>query len=139
MGFWKEAFKERIAIRVLAGGHIFTEKQVPVPIQSVSVMKGDEKGAIISQIPFGEKKTFSFERITWERSGERSAGKAAAGAIAGTIIAGPVGTIAGAAFGGKKKDTSTAYLYLRDQNDVTHEVHIECSKQQYTKLAALPF
>ncbi|MEH6948302.1 hypothetical protein V7068_14775 [Bacillus sp. JJ634] len=65
--------------------------------------------------------------------------KAEAGAILGTVVAGPLGTIAGAAIGGKKKDTSTAYIYLIDDDSVEHEVHVQCTKEQYTQISRIAY
>ncbi|PJN92038.1 hypothetical protein, partial [Bacillus sp. mrc49] len=87
---------------------------------------------------FGQKH-FTFSRISWEPSGSRSVGKAAGGAILGTVVAGPLGTIAGAALGAKKKDNSTAYLYLVDEEGVNHEVHIKCTQDQYRQISNIAY
>jgi outer membrane lipoprotein SlyB len=85
------------------------------------------------------KKKWTLAGIDWEESHTRSAGKAAAGAIVGKMVAGTVGGIAGAAIGGKKKDTSKAYLHLRvrDQEGVEHTIHIKCDEKLYRQLSAL--
>lgn len=143
MGFLKNAFKDamkpRVDIKIIAGGHVLTDKELNVPIKNATLFKGEEKGTVVSQIPFGDKKPFTFKGISWEPASSRSAGKAAAGAIAGTLAAGPLGTIAGAAVGGKKKDESTAFLTLVDREGIEHEIHIECTKQQYSQIANLPY
>ncbi|MFL0475608.1 hypothetical protein ACH0CI_26870 [Priestia sp. 179-F W1.4 NHS] len=133
---WKEIFRSRIPIQILSGGHVLTDKQIPVPITSVSLVKGDNPGEVITEVPFADKKRWHLVNIEWEESSTRSAGKAAAGAIAGTVIAGPIGTIAGAAMGGKKKDTSKAFVYLVGEDNVEHALHIRCDQKQYTQIAS---
>ncbi|MCJ7991126.1 hypothetical protein MUB15_20625 [Priestia sp. OVS21] len=100
---WKELFRSRVPIQILSGGHVLTDKQIPAPITSASIVKGDNPGEVITEVPFADKKRWYLVNIEWEESSTRSAGKAAAGAIAGTVVAGPLGGIAGAAMGGKKK------------------------------------
>lgn len=56
--------------------------------------------------------------IEWEHKEGRSAGKAAVGAVGGGILAGPLGAIAGAAFGGKKNEISTAVITFDDGNQL---------------------
>ncbi|MFL7944501.1 hypothetical protein ACKA0G_29030 [Priestia megaterium] len=133
---WKELFRSRIPIQILSGGHVLTDKQIPVPITSASIIKGDNPGEVITEVPFADKKRWHIVNIEWEESSTRSAGKAAAGAIAGTVIAGPIGTIAGAAMGGKKKDTSKAFVYLVGEDNVEHTLHIRCDQKQYTQIAS---
>ncbi|WP_370221977.1 hypothetical protein [Cytobacillus sp.] len=132
---WKDIFKVRIPITVLAGGQILTDKKLAVPIQSVNFSQGKNPGEIVANVPFAGEKVFNFTNIEWEESHSRSAGKAAAGAIIGSV-AGPVGTIAGAALGGKKKDTSKAFMYLVDQEGQEHRVHIKCDEKTYVQLAS---
>lgn len=139
MGFWKQVFRARVPVSVLSGGHVLTDNdQGKGMVNKISVMKGRESGEVEIATLFGQK-FFKFARISWEQHGSRSAGKAATGAILGTVVAGPLGTIAGAAIGGKKKDTSTAYLYLVDEEGVEHEVHIQCSKEQYTQISRISY
>ncbi|WP_176586314.1 hypothetical protein [Priestia megaterium] len=133
---WKELFRSRIPIQILSGGHVLTDKQIPVPITSASIIKGDNPGEVITEVPFADKKRWHIVNIEWEESSTRSAGKAAAGAIAGTVVAGPIGTIAGAAMGGKKKDTSKAFVYLVGEDNVEHALHIRCDQKQYTQIAS---
>lgn len=139
MGFLKEFFRPRVPVKVLAGGHVLTDvEEGKALVNRMAIMKGREPGEVEIATLFG-RKFFKFSRITWERSSERNIGKAAGGAIAGTLIAGPLGTIAGAAMGGKKKDTSTAYVYLIDESGTEHEVHIACNEDQYKQIARIPF
>ncbi|MGG0555262.1 hypothetical protein ABEY55_22030 [Priestia aryabhattai] len=133
---WKELFRSRVPIQILSGGHVLTDKQIPAPITSASIAKGDNPGEVFTYIPFGSKLTWKLTGIEWEESSTRSAGKAAAGAIAGTVVAGPIGTIAGAAIGGKKKDTSKAFVYLVGEDSVEHTLHIRCDQKQYIQIAS---
>jgi hypothetical protein len=133
---WKEIFRSRVPIQILSGGHVLTDKQIPVPITSASLVKGDNPGEVITEVPFADKKRWYLVNIEWEESSTRSAGKAAAGAIAGTVVAGPLGGIAGAAMGGKKKDISKAFVYLVGEDGVEHALHIRCDQKQYVQIAS---
>jgi hypothetical protein len=130
----KDLFKQRIPVYIMSGGQALTKGNGGV--QSVNILKGKEQGEIIAKVPFGEDYHFKFTDIKWEQSHERSAGKAAAGAIIGSV-AGTAGTIAGAAIGGKKKDTSKAYMYVTDSEENEHEWHIKCDEAMYRQLSAL--
>jgi len=132
---WKDFFKARIPVDVLSGGHILTDNPAAPQINKVAIMKGDESREVYANTLYGQK-PFTFIRIEWDESHTRSGGKAAVGAIAGTMVAGPLGGIAGAAIGGKKKDTSKAFLYLQDQEGVEHAVHIKCDEKLYKQLSA---
>lgn len=136
MGF-KDLFKQQITITILSGGRILTDKQIRTTIQVANITKGKAPGEIIATVPFAGKKTFKLIAVNWEESHARSGGKAAAGAIAGTLIAGPLAGVAGAALGGKRKDTSKAYLHLIDQEGIEHQVHIQCDQRLYTQLSNL--
>lgn len=52
--------------------------------------------------------------VEWQHAEGRNVGKTAVGAIGGGILAGPLGLIAGAALGGKKRDISTAAINFED-------------------------
>jgi len=139
MGFWKQVFRPRVPVAVLAGGHALTDNvEGKGLVNRMSIMKGRKAGEVEIATLFGQKH-FTFARISWEPSGSRSVGKAAGGAILGTVIAGPLGTIAGAALGAKKKDNSTAYVYLIDEEGVEHEVHVQCTKDQYVQISRIAY
>jgi tryptophan synthase alpha subunit len=74
--------------------------------------------------------------IDWQESAQRSAGKAAAGAIIGSVIAPGIGTIAGAALGGRRKDTSTAVISVQTQ-DQAYSVYVRCNEAEFKDLTAL--
>jgi|GEM_PF-6892925 len=131
---FKDFFKERIPVEVLSGGHILTDNPAAPAVNKAAIMKGDEPGQVYANTMYGQK-PFTFNRIEWDESHARSGGKAAVGAIAGTMVAGPLGGIAGAAIGGKRKDTSKAFLYLQEQEGVEHKVHINCDEKLYKKLS----
>ncbi|MFB7302568.1 hypothetical protein [Heyndrickxia sporothermodurans] len=78
-------------------------------------------------------------RLEWDEKGKRSGGKAAAGAIIGGVVTAPifpVGAIAGAAIGGRKKDNSLAILTV-SENNVEFTIYFRCSQKEYQKLASL--
>jgi hypothetical protein len=134
-GFFKDAMKKRINLDILAGGNGLTEKVLPVPIKTAVMIQGDQRGEVVVQVPFASKTPFKVTGVEWEESATRSGGKAAVGAIAGTVIAGPLGTIAGAAIGGRKKDNSKAFVYLTN-SETGEEVtlHIRCDEKTYTEI-----
>lgn len=135
--FFKNAAKKRIVIEVIAGGHKLTDKKLTVPLKNALMVEGAEHGQVVMEIPFASKISFKLDRIEWEESATRSGGKAAIGAIVGSL-AGPVGTIAGAAIGGRKKDNSKAFVYLIDEKtgeEIT--IHIRCDEKTYTEISML--
>lgn len=137
-GFFKDAMKKRIPLDVLAGGNALTDKQLGTPIRNAVMIVGDQRGEVVIDVPFASKTPFKLDGIEWEESATRSAGKAAGGAILGTVVAGPLGTIAGAAVGGRKKDNSKAFVYLinpKTGEEVT--IHIRCDQKTYTEISSL--
>ena len=139
MNFWQDPEEPCVTVNVIAGGHIFTDiPRFKSLIDSVSITKGREPGEVETLTVVGCK-YFKFSRVSWNKSGERSLVKTAGGALAGTLLAGPFGAIAGGLIGAKKKDTSTAYLYLIDDNWIEHEVHIRCNMAEYQAISRIPF
>lgn len=140
MGFWKNALKRRINLDILSGGNDLnlTGKNMPTGIRNAVMIANEERGKVEIQIPFLSKDIWLLDGIEWEESATRSAGKAAGGAIIGSMVAGPLGTIAGAAVGGRKRDNSKAFVYLI--NPETNEeitLHIRCTEVQYREISAL--
>lgn len=138
MGFWKDAMKRRVSLDILAGGNDLnlTGKPMPAGIRSAVLIESDRRGEVVVQIPFLSKDTWRIDGIEWEESARRSGGKAAGGAIIGTFVAGPLGTIAGAAVGGRRRDNSKAFVYLI--NPETGEeigLHIRCTEKQYKEIS----
>lgn len=131
----KDLFKERITLEILAGGHVLPEKELPVAVTNAILSPGKTRGYVQISVPFGKKKEWKLTSVEWEESSARSGGKAAVGAIAGTVVAGPLAGIAGAAIGGRKKDTSKAFITIVDKDGYDHELHIKCDQQLYTKLS----
>lgn len=83
-------------------------------------------------------KNVYIREIKWNEKNERSGGKIAGGALVGTLIAGPLGTIAGAGMGSGKSDKSTAELHLLDINENREVIlFIQCKKDDYTKLTTM--
>jgi hypothetical protein len=131
----KDLFKQRIPVYIMSGAQVITKGNGGV--QSANILKGSKQGEIVAKVPLGGGDyTFQFTKIEWEQSHERSAGKAAAGAIIGSV-AGTAGSIAGAAIGGRKQDTSTALMYVTDQEGAEHCWHIKCDQNTYIQLSAL--
>lgn len=68
---------------------------------------------------------------------KRSAGKAVAGAVIGGLLTGGIGALAGAAFGGRRRQDNTAVLTI-DQDGVELSLLFgECNGDRYAKLASL--
>lgn len=72
--------------------------------------------------------------IDWQESAKRSAGKAAAGAIVGGVLTGGVGLVAGAAIGGRRKDTSTAVVDV-EVDGQAYSVYVRCSQDEFKDLS----
>lgn len=137
-GFFKDAMKKRIPLDILAGGNELTDKQLKVPVTKAVLIEGDQRGQVVVEVPFASKTPFVLDGIEWEESARRSGGKAAVGAVAGTLVAGPLGTIAGAAIGGRRRDNSKAFVYLINPETNTEvAIHIRCDQKAYTEISAL--
>lgn len=130
MGFFKDIFsakefaRTRINVEVLAGH--------PDNARYVNICSGDNPGEVWVEVAPHVKRVYVPDGIEWEESAKRSGGKAAGGAIVGTLAAGPLGGIAGAAVGGRRRDNSKAYVYLIDPEtgeEVT--LHIRCDQAKY--------
>ncbi|CAM4109421.1 hypothetical protein [Mesobacillus thioparans] len=135
----KQASRKKVDVEILFGGHIVLDKKIPNKIKKATLIEGDNPGEIIVKSLYGQK-PFVFDGIDWAESSTRNGGKAAVGAIAGTLVAGPLGTIAGAALGGKKKDTSKALIFLYEldkEQSKPHELHIVCNEDKYREIANL--
>lgn len=89
--------------------------------KKVTIQKGRKAkpGELTFNIPLKLFETYEVENIDWEEKGQRSAGKAAVGGVAGGLLAGPIGLIAGAAVGGRRKDTSTAVITVKNVGKLT--------------------
>jgi hypothetical protein len=139
MGFFKDAMRRKVTLEILSGGNELnlTGKKMSAGIRSAVLIETDQRGEVVVQIPFLSKDTWRIDGIEWEESARRSGGKAAGGAILGTVVAGPLGTIAGAAVGGRRRDNSKAFVYLI--NPETGEevaLHIRCNEKQYKEISA---
>jgi hypothetical protein len=60
-GKLKEIFKERINIEILSGGHVLTDKSMPV--RFINIVKGEQPGEIITEVPFADKKKWILASI----------------------------------------------------------------------------
>ncbi len=83
-----------VVVEVLAAK--LTKSAIEVRVEKIKLFSPNERHTYC--FPFSESKVALIEE-------SRSPGKAAVGAIAGTLIAGPIGLLAGAAIGAKKKRT----------------------------------
>ena len=135
VGFFKELFKERITLEIIAGGLVLTDK--PLPDVRQAVLMPEKDGKVIISIPFADKKEWFIKEVEWEESHARNAGSAVGGAVVGGLVFGVVGAAAGAAAGGRRKDTSKAYLTIADAEGNKHDIHIFCDMQLYRKLSSL--
>ena len=137
MGFFKELFKERITLEIIAGGHILTDKPIPVAIKQAVLMPERQRGKVVISIPFADKKEWFIKKVEWEESYIRNIGTTAAGTIAGGIVGGVGGAIIGAAIGGRRKDKSKAFIVISDIEGNEYELHIHCDQQLYSRLSNL--
>ena len=112
MGFLDrmKASMKRIHLKYL-GGHpdLPRSQDVEIERQGDNInLYSSSKDDSIASIPLSAIKS-----INLERASSRSLGKGAAGAIVGGALAGPVGLIAGGAFGGRKKKESVIVVTMR--------------------------
>ena len=135
MGFFKELFKERITLEIIAGGLVLTDK--PLPDVRQAVLMPEKDGKVIISIPFADKKEWFIKEVDWQESHARNAGTAVGGAIVGGLVFGVVGAAVGGAAGGRRKDKSKAYLTIQDTEGNEHELLIQCDMNLYSRLVRL--
>ncbi|WP_456273646.1 hypothetical protein [Bacillus sp. AK031] len=80
--------------------------------------------------------TLNVKKVEWDEKGKRSAGKAAAGAIIGGVATGGLGLIAGAAIGGRKKDTSCTIMTVEDDG-IEYTLYFRTNGKEYSKLVSM--
>lgn len=137
MGFWdraKEQFKKDIQT---AKGAAFTKEIKLEYIGGMPGVKGKEIKISKNQqtgVTGINGKEVQIVGLDWQESSQRSAGKAAAGAIVGSVLAPGVGTIAGAALGGRRKNTSKAVLSVKT-SEQTYSVYVQCSEDEFRELS----
>lgn len=118
----------KIILRIIGGQNFLTKKQKPIVL-----MKTIKKEPGVVTV---EKERFYYLGEEHIKTHERSAGKAAAGAIVGGVLTGGVGAIAGAAIGGRKKDTSTAMLrFAKYDTKEEFTVQVETDKNVRRELS----
>lgn len=118
----------KAVLQIIGGQNLLTKKQ-----KTVVIMKSVKKEPGIVTV---DKRRFYYLGLNKNQSHERSAGKAAAGAIAGGLLTGGVGAVAGAAIGGRKKDTSTAILDFMDyETEQQFSVQIKMDKKTQADLS----
>lgn len=90
------------------------------------------KGYVKNEVELYDKKQYKVVAMDWQENLEhsRNGGKVAVGAIIGSV-AGPLGTIAGAAIGGKRKtdDRSIAVITLEDENANVVNLKVRCTQR----------
>lgn len=79
---------------------------------------------------------YDYIGFDWNEQKYRSGGKAIAGAIVGGILTGGIGTLAGAAIGGKRRDNSKAVIHLM-KDDRNIQLIVECDDKKAEKLGKL--
>lgn len=134
MGFWKDALRRRVYLDILAGGAGISKHGIAV--KKAALVEGDERGRVFTTIA-RELTPWILDGVEWEESATRNVGKAAGGAIIGTVVAGPLGTIAGAAIGGRKRDNSKAFVYLiNPESNEEITLHIRCNESEYRQISS---
>ncbi|MGX1433878.1 putative oligomerization/nucleic acid binding protein [Cytobacillus horneckiae] len=138
MGFFnkkpKENFVDRVDVNAVSGMASLLGKKYANNNELVSFKKRDD-GVIKISLTLKKLGEFKIKSIEWEFSESRSGKKMAGGAIAGTLIAGPLGTIAGAGLASGKKENSTANIAVYDvENNRDAYFIVKCNGDQYTKL-----
>lgn len=85
---------------------------------------------------FNEIQDYEVVGIGWQEKDERSLGKGLFGGVVGGLLAGPLGIAAGAAYGGRKKDKSTAVIQI-DADGQAAAVYVRCDGKEYEALNRL--
>lgn len=102
----------------------------------VSVTKG---GELCLELSFGSHAhRYTEDRIVTitpiDEAKYRSGGKAAAGAIIGGLLTGGIGLIAGAAIGGRRRQTGVYFASLHDGHSVVFEEDAKANIAAITRL-----
>lgn len=119
--------KKRVVLEVIGGQNLF-----PKSMGNVYTMKETKVDGVVDI----KKEKYYFLGFDNTLSHERSVGKAATGAIVGGVLTGGIGAVAGAAIGGKKKDTSTAQLTFVDyETEQKFTIQIKCDKNLRNQLS----
>ncbi|SDJ75906.1 hypothetical protein [Salimicrobium halophilum] len=131
----KDHMKPKVELNIIAGSEKLNAK-FPQGFDKTNMFKEKENGVVKIFVPGNDNIRADLKDIVWEKDAERSGGKAAAGAIGGGLVLGPLGAIGGAAVGGRKKDTSSAFLYLQPhEEDEDMVLHVECDKKMYQQIS----
>lgn len=101
--------------------------------REVAISRGKQPGTLKFKTGIFSSTIKPVVSIDWMQAGARSAGKAAAGAIIGGVLTGGIGAIAGAAIGGRKKDTSTAVIRFEDGQ----QLFVAANGKEFEKLQML--
>lgn len=109
---------KKIKVEVVAG----------LPGKNVIITKGKKPGTLNFNVPLKLFKTWEVTNVDWQEKGSRNAGKAAGGALAGTLLGGLPGMLLGAAAGGRKKDTSTAVLTIKE-GEAARSLTVRCTEK----------
>lgn len=73
--------------------------------------------------------------MEWDEGAKRSLGKAAVGSVAGTFLAGPVGTVAGAIVGGRRRDNSVLIMKIED-NGIEFTVYFRANQKEFQEISS---
>lgn len=98
--------------------------------KKVMIFQTKDKGIVKLQSGISRKISTRIHAIEWEEDYGRSGGKAAVGSIVGGVLTGGIGFIAGAAIGGRKRDTSTAVIVTTKGE----EMRVSMNAKQYEKV-----
>ncbi|OXS77915.1 glycine zipper family protein [Domibacillus enclensis] len=97
--------------------------------KDVRILPGNETGKLrIDSILFRVK------GVDWGEKTKRSGGKAAVGTIVGTVLAPGVGTVAGAAIGGRRRDDSILTMQIEDDLNITYTAYFRCNNEEYQQI-----
>lgn len=115
---------------------------------SINIVSGKEQlgtksnNATLSELEPGivsiNTQQYKFMGFDWGEQKYRSGGKAAVGAIVGGALTGGVGLIAGAAIGGKRRDSSKATIHLADKStNKPIQLIVSCDNKKAAELGKL--
>jgi hypothetical protein len=130
MGFWSKMFETVGAeyVHIIAGSP-------SVNGAAMYVKKGSRPNTLRLRTVWNFVE-YEVLELEWQENHTRSAASTAVGAIAGGLLAGPVGLLAGAAIGARKKSNSMAILTIIDQGK-EQNIYIRCTDIQLRSLKVL--
>lgn len=135
----KEKIINKLDLRLISGASLILNKKNASNDQYVCFRQLENDIIKVHLLLNKSKaKKYYLTNVEWNFQEGRSGGKIAGGAIVGTLVAGPLGTMAGAGMGSGKKDQSVAQVTLYDIDEKRElTIAVKCTVDEYSILSSM--